>query len=117
MKIRHRVPVDKIPTSDPVTPEYEAEVEQATSRAERRYRQAANRLRRDEEKLARLRAEEENSRSRRTRRQWIAELEALVELRRIELDKLHRLLVASPASSQHRGTQAGHRHVPPPKII
>jgi hypothetical protein len=113
MKIKHRVPAHLLPASDPVTPEYQAEVDRSTAKAEAAYRRAEQRLEREEARLERARGKAK------TKRQLhdVKVLEALVELRRTELQKLHMMMVASPASSQHRGTHAGHRHIPSPGVF
>lgn len=81
---------------------YAAEVQRATERGERLYRLAQQRLERAEEKLAKATA----SRHQRTKKKHIAELEALVELRRTELAEYERLMVSVPASAAHRGTKS-----------
>lgn len=113
MKIKHRIPVDRLRASDPITPEYQAEVDRDTGKAEARYRRAEQRLRRAEQRLARVREQQKPKQHKRK----LAELEAVVELRRQELLTLHRLLTSSPASSMHRGRDGGHRHVPPPEVF
>ena len=92
MRIQHRRPVADwfaVPTSDYVDPEYEAEVRQATQRAERKYRNAQDLLQRAEERLA------EALRKQRARK-LVRELEGLVELRRAELEDCRKLMVAAP---------------------
>jgi hypothetical protein len=81
---------------------YEAEVEQATHRSEREYRRRQERLARAEEKLARARASSQT----RTRKKLIAELVAMVEMRRQELEEYRRMMVSSPASAEHRGRKS-----------
>lgn len=112
MKIKHRVPAAQMVRSDPITPEYQAEVDRTTARAEAAYARALKRLHAAEERLAQVQARRAPK-----RKQQIAELEAMVELRRTELETLHRMMTSSPASSMHRGTKAGHRHIPSPGIL
>lgn len=107
MKIRHRVPL--VAKSDPITPDYQDELDRTAAKAEAAYNRALKRLQAAELRLSR--AQRKQAAPRQHKRQ-IAELEAMVELRRIELQKWHMMMVASPASSMHRGTAGGHRHVP-----
>jgi hypothetical protein len=116
VKIRHHVPVEQVMRPDPVSPEYQAEVDRSTAKAEREYRRAQRELARVERRL-----EQERSRGRGRpgprKRRYIAELEAEVELRRTRLLELHRMMLASPQSAQHRGTRDPHRHVPTPGVF
>jgi hypothetical protein len=92
VKIEHRGPVANwfaVPVSDYVDPEYEAEVQQATQRAEREYRRAQERLKRAEGRLAEAQRKQQAQR-------LIRELQSLVELRRAELEDCRRLMVATP---------------------
>lgn len=114
MKIKHRVPVALLATSDPITADYQAELDRAAAKAEAAYNRAVKRLEAAELRLAK--AQRKQAAPRQHKRQ-IAELEAMVELRRQELLDLHRTMVASPASSMHRGTDGGHRHVPSPGVF
>lgn len=86
-----------IPESDPVDPEYEAEVRQSTERAEREYQRARDRLARAETRLvAALRKQ--------ARKKEIRQLRELVELRRTEFAEYQRLMAAPalPADKQIR---------------
>lgn len=85
-----------------VTDRYEAEVQQATHRAGRRYQLAQDRLARAEVKLAKVQA----SAHARTNKKHLAELVALVEIRRGELEEYRRAMVSVAASAQHRGTKS-----------
>lgn len=92
MKVTHRVPVKPwftVPESDPVDDGYAAEVERATERSEREFRQATERLRRAEQRLARARAQKATA----ARRSEIRKLEALIAERRAELAELERLMI------------------------
>lgn len=105
MKIAHRNPTAsfwRMPESDPVDPEYEAEVRACTERGEREHERLQGRLARAERRLAKLRAERQG---RKTRKR-LAELTAIVEIRRAELEQYRRAMVSSPASAQHRGTKS-----------
>lgn len=108
MKITHRNPAASfwhVPESDPVDPAYEAEVRRCTERGEREYRRREGRLKRAEARLAAARRQH-------LRAKQIAELTAIVEIRRQELEEYRRLMVAVPASAKHRGTRS-FRPVPP----
>lgn len=107
MKIRHRVPVAAF-RSEPMTPEYEAEVLAATSRLERQYRKAEKRL---AQAIAKAEEAERQSQVRRVKRSVVSDLWAVVELRRMELDSYARLMATSAQSSAHRGN-ASFRPVP-----
>jgi hypothetical protein len=92
MKVTHRHLVSSwftIPESDPVEPEYEAEVQQATQRGERNYRKAQERLTRAEARLSEaIQAQEARKR--------ITQLRQEVDLRRAELEDCRRLMAAAP---------------------
>lgn len=107
MKIKHRTPGNwwTAPVSADVSPDYEAEVQRDTTRAENNYRHAQERLARAEARLAKAQAAGQH-------RRRIAELQALVELRRAELDAYRRQMTSVPASAQHRGRRS-YRPVPP----
>lgn len=102
MKIRHKVPYRE-PQSAVLTPEYQAEVDLTMARAEAALRKAQKRFDRAEVRLS-------VARRTKARTRVIAELEALVELRRVELAKVHRLMVATGFPSTSRGTKS-HRHI------
>jgi hypothetical protein len=107
VKIIHRNPASSwwhVPPSAVVDPAYEAEVRASTENGEREYQRRAQRLARAEARLAKARAVK-------TPRRRLAELHALAELRRAELNGYRRLMVGVPASAEHRGTRS-HRPVP-----
>jgi uncharacterized protein involved in exopolysaccharide biosynthesis len=116
VKIRHRIPVEQLMKSDLITPEYQAEVDATMARAETAYRQAERRLAQEEKRLERLRKRVLTKTATRKIRRQIQEAEALVELRRLHLRDIHRLLTAAPQSAQHRGKK-NHRHVPSPEVL
>lgn len=108
MKIAHRNGATnwwRVPESDPVSPEYQAEVDQSTQRAEREFRRAKQRFERAQAKLTEARERRARSRKSVSNKQ-LAELEALLELRREELAELQRMMVATAASAQHRGVRS-----------
>lgn len=104
MKIRHRVP-PRGPLSDAVSEAYQRQVDRSTERLMREYLQAQARL-----EAAERRAEKASRvAGRHSSRKRVADAEAawaIVELRRIELEKYNRMLKASPASAAHRGTKS-----------
>lgn len=107
MKITHRNASGSwfyVPPSAVVDADYEAEVRRSTERGEREYRRRMHRLARAEARLAR--AQEVK-----TPRRQLAELVAVVELRRAELEDYRRLMVGVPASAEHRGV-GSYRPVP-----
>lgn len=109
MKIRHRVPVEQLMRSATLTPEYQAEVDRTMAKAETAWRRAQKRLADAERRLLRAKTKPAAGKRVQHRRQ-IAELEALVELRRQELERTHRLMTATGAPSTKRGRK-GHRHI------
>lgn len=97
MRIEHRSPVADwfaIPVSATVDPEYEAEVEQSTQRAERDCRRAEARLARAEARLAAALKQQAGSATRRR----IAQLRETVGQRRAELEEIRKLMVTPPAT-------------------
>lgn len=99
MKIRHNPNASWAPPSAVVSESYEDEVLRSTEKAERLYRQAQKRLADAEGRLARA----QRKASAKNRKRHLAELEAIVELRRVELEKYRRLMVSTAASAAHRG--------------
>lgn len=100
MKITHRVPIRE-PVSAVLTPDYEAEVQRATNRAERRYAAGLAQLEAAEHRLARARTLKDKKLA-----------TAIVELRREQLELLERLMQSAPASATHRGVRS-YRKTPP----
>jgi hypothetical protein len=91
VKITHRRPGTNwfaVPESDPVDEHYAAQVQQATERAERQYKQAQQRLAHAEKRLARALAEK----ARAGHKKRIAQLRALVDERRAELADIERMM-------------------------
>jgi hypothetical protein len=114
MKLTHRDPRSSpfyVPPSATVDPAYEAEVRASTERGEREYARRAARLARAEARLAEARAVTPRQAERRRHRRRLADLEAVAELRRAELDQYRRVMTGSPASAGHRGTRS-YRPVP-----
>lgn len=108
MKIRHRIPVDQLTKSAVLTPEYQAEVDRTMAKAEASWRRAQKRLEQAERRLHRAKTARPHGGPAHKRR--VAELEALVELRRTELEQLHRQMVTTGAPSTSRGDKS-HRHI------
>ena len=114
-KITHRVPLHACGLkSDPITPEYQAEIDRTMIHAEAAYKRAQKRLRAAERRLAR--AQHSTALPAKKRRRQIQELEALVELRRLEMEQTHRLMVATGAPSPNRGKHS-YRNVPASKVL
>lgn len=105
MKVTHRVPVEHLIFTDPITPAYQAEIDRSTEKAERLYREALRRLQKAERSAERATAIATRTPKRSTK-QREAEAWALVELRREELAKYERLMVATGQSATHRGRQS-----------
>ncbi|HET6868924.1 MAG TPA: hypothetical protein VFH80_23635 [Solirubrobacteraceae bacterium] len=103
MKIRHRIPPEAHFVSDPVTPEYQAEVDATVARAEKRERDARRRLDAAQRKLAKI--EQRHGAKSKVRAVLVAR--ELVEIRRQELLAIQRAMQAAPAASSNRGL--GHK--------
>ena len=108
MKIRHNIPIDAM-KSDPISPRYQAEVDRCTERAETAHAAAIRRLESAERRLAKARAKVKK----RADERRVAHLEIVVEMRRVELEGLHRLMVATRYPATARGTSS-FRPVPKP---
>jgi hypothetical protein len=105
MKIRHKVPSAPL-TSDPISAEYQREVDRATQRSERAYRAAQSRLDAAIARAARAEAvAKRKSAKAKEIRAWQT-AEALVELRRIEMEKYERIMRATAAPSSNRGRES-----------
>jgi hypothetical protein len=114
VKITHRNPATswfRVPQSAVVEPAYQAEVDRSTAHGERGYRLRQQRLANAEARLAKA----QKCRNRTPARK-LAELMAVVELRRAELEEYRRMMVAVAASAEHRGTRS-FRPVPPVRGI
>lgn len=109
MKIKHR-PYVAAPREggDLVDSDYELEVQAAVARLEKAYAKAEQRL---AKAIAKAQRAESQERGKKAAQGTAADLWAVVELRRMELDNILRLLAASPQSSAHRG-RASFRPVP-----
>jgi len=100
MKLRHNPNPGWHRPSVQIDESYANQVRRSTERAERLYAQAQKRLDRAERSLHRAR------RLPGTRSRQLAELEAVVELRRIELEKYRRLMQSVPQPAINRGTKS-----------
>jgi hypothetical protein len=116
MKRKHRIPVDKLRLSDPVTPEYQSEIDATMERAAARYAQAQRALERAQARVARIRATAVEQRRTAAHRRELRIAEADLELRREELRRLDSLMHASPQSASHRGKRS-YRPRPDPKLF
>lgn len=86
---------------------YEREVERSTSKLERAYARAQKRVEAAEARLRKAR----NATQARPKAHVIASLEAVLQVRRDELEEYRRMMVSVPASAVHRGTDS-YRPVP-----
>lgn len=111
MRIGHRIPVEHMRWTDEVTPEYQAEVDRSTAKIEKAYKDAKKRLAAAEQKAARVRQETVGRKTKKAHEARLAQAAAIVELRRIELEKYERMMMSSPQSAQHRGI-GSHRQIP-----
>lgn len=104
MKRRHNANLPPWYAPKPVvlTVEYEREVQRSTEKLERQYVRAQKRAEQAERRLERAR----NDPRTRSKKHQIAQLVAEVELRRLELEEYHRMMVSSPASATHRGRKS-----------
>lgn len=106
MKIKHRTRVPRVRDGGDIVDEaYEAEVQAYTAALEKQYARAQKRLQKSIEDAEKV---DPHGVSRKKR---AAELWAIVELRRAELEELAMLMQSSPQSTAHRGT-SGWRPVP-----
>lgn len=104
--MKHRVRVRQVSDGGDVVDEaYEAEVRAHTAALEKQYARAQMRLRKSIEDAERV------DPSGASKKKRAAELWAIVELRRAELEELAMLMQSSPQSTAHRGT-SGWRPVP-----
>jgi hypothetical protein len=99
MKIRHNAHGAWRRPSAEVDDAYEAQVQRSTDKAERQYAAAQRGLDRAEERLAKVVSSKKTA----NRKRQLAELEALVELRRNELEQYRRMMTSVAASAEHRG--------------
>lgn len=110
MKIRHHVPNKALePRSATVDEAYQREVDRTMAHAEAEYGRAQKRLRAAERRLARAQAADQS----RKQKRLIEQLEILVELRREEMQRTHRLMAASRYPATNRGRDS-YRNVPHP---
>jgi len=100
MRIKHRVPTQAFEKSAEISEEYQREVDRATARLEKAYHQAQKRLLVAEHKAEKL------QHSKKAKPHDIKVAWALVELRRLELNKYERMLMTSPQPAANRGTKS-----------
>lgn len=116
MKIRHKIPTAAF-KPDPVSPEYQAEVDRSTSKAQVAYDRADRKLAAAQRRLEQ--ADEivlaAAARGRKPSRDQVCEVRIateLVELRREELLVLERLMKSSGVGGNQNRGRGGHRPVP-----
>lgn len=85
-----------------LTAQYEREVERSTEKLEREYARAKKRVQQAEARLGKAQRDSTTK----TKRHLIAELEAHLQIRRDELEEYRRMMVAVPASAEHRGVKS-----------
>lgn len=113
MKIKHRIPPEAYFVSEPITLEYQAEVDRSMARGAQREREAVRRLDVAIAKMAK--AAKIKAKPQRSHAMLVAR--ELVELRRQELLQLQRQMNASPSSAQHRSRTDRHKPVIPMTTI
>jgi hypothetical protein len=114
VRLHHHVPDVSHNMTGKIDAAYEAEVQRSTENGEKAYARAQKRLAAAEARAARLEREVAEARSPKERRLTKKELGiawALVELRRDDLNLLHRQMTSTPASATHRG-DGSYRPVP-----
>jgi ABC-type Fe3+-citrate transport system substrate-binding protein len=107
MKIKHRIPPEAYFVSDPITPEYQAQVDRTMAKAAGREREAQRRLAAAEARLAK--AQRIKPAPQRTHAVLVAQ--ELVEIRRQELLTIQREMSGTPSSAQHRSKKQRHKPV------
>lgn len=110
-KIKHKVPE---PRSAVLTPEYQAEVDRSMERGRLRWESEQAALAKVERRRARLAARKpKTAREAKITKRQLAELDAQIELYRMHLQHLQRMMMPSGASAAHRGRDS-YRPVPQP---
>ncbi len=107
MRLRHHVPPQAY-RPEPVTWEYQSEVDRSSRKAKVLYEAAQRRLERAELRLAAARAKAPARRAANRHQHELQVALELVELRREELQRLEALMKGIPASVEHRGRGAYH---------
>lgn len=98
------------PRQPELSAQYQREVDRSTEKLEREFARAEKRVQQAEARLGKAKTDVRVK----TKRHVIAELEAALEIRRDELEGYRRMMVAVPASAEHRGTKS-YRPVPNPR--
>lgn len=106
MKRRHRIPPQAYFVTEPVTPEYQAEVDRTLTRAQQRERDAQRRLEVAEQKVLQAEAAQPLN-----KRALLAARE-LAEIRRQELLDVQRTMGRAPAAAANRGLGHAKRPIP-----
>lgn len=108
-RIRHKIPNSALERPSAVlTPEYQREVDRTLAHAEAEWNRAQKRLRSAERRLERAQRIDDKKR----RKREVAKLEILVELRRVELERLHRIMCSNRVPTTARGRKS-YRNAPP----
>jgi hypothetical protein len=105
MKIQHNPnpPPWYTPRSVVLSAAYEDEVQRSTEKLERAYARAQKRV---EQAEARLNQTKKHSGSGERKARRVAELQAVLDIRRAELEDYRRMMLSVPASATHRGTKS-----------
>lgn len=94
-----------IPRQVEIPESYERAVQRDTEKLMREYARAQKRVAQAEARLGQVKAQKG------AKRHLLAELQALVDLRRAELEEYRRQMESAPAGAAHRGTRS-YRPVP-----
>lgn len=105
---RHKVPPRYSPAPEPLSDEYQQEVDRSVEKAEKAYADALKRLRAAEKRRDKVRLLLEREAENRVRKEQLADLEQLVLDRLDELENVSRLM--------RPGTYRGQLHRPVPKM-
>lgn len=108
MKRKHRIPPEAYFVSDPITPDYQAEIDRSMAKSATREAAAIRRLEAAESRL--VKAERIKAKAQRERAVLVAR--ELVEIRRQELLAIQRTMSSTLASGAHRDKRHRHRPVP-----
>lgn len=100
MRIKHKIRAPRNPKPVEIAPEYQAEVDRATEKLQRRYERAQRAV-----EQARFRRERAAAivGQKALRAKRLAEAEAALEARIAELAELERMMTYTPAGIAHRG--------------
>lgn len=105
MKITHNIPVER--ASATVSAEYQAEVDASMRRGRLRWESEQSSLAAAERRRDRVaRRKPKTARAKKLQTRQLRELDELIELRRMEVQRMAGLMQASPQSASHRGRKS-----------